>query len=198
MSLSRVKIGFDGYGKMHLLKFQKENGMKFRNSIILLISMCLMCMFGLFMTNELRKRDTKWELIVDGRSVASEQMEFSGFMVVPGGSDNYTLRVTPVSSVYADLILDFDEMDGSVNTPLKDYTRVAVSVSGEQVFDKLLSEVFEGEDYKQVIKVVEGKSFDIDIKFYLPPEVGNVVKNTTADFYLTVTFENQTIGDMHG
>jgi hypothetical protein len=120
-------------------------------------------MFGLFMTSEIRKRNTDWEIIADG-TVSQEQMVFNGFMVVPGGSDDYTLKVTPVASVYADLIIDFEEMENSVNTPLKDLARVSISIKGEQVVDKLFSELFEGDAYKTVIKVVEGVAF----KLHLP------------------------------
>ena len=171
--------------------------MKFRKAILLLISMCALCMFGLLMTNEIRKRSTGWNLIVDGVSVSQETMDFRGFMVIPGGSDEYTVRVTPVSSVYADLLIDFNEIENSINAPLKDYARVSISIKGEQVVDKLLSELFEGERYKKVLKIVEGQPFDIDIRFYLPEDVGNVVRNTTADFYVDIVLENQIIGDFH-
>lgn len=167
--------------------------MKFRNSIILLISMCLLCMFGLFLTNEIRKRSTDWEMIVDG-TTSQEQLLFNGFMVVPGGSDDYTLKVTPVASVYADLIIDFEEMENSVNTPLKDLARVSISIKGEQVVDKLFSELFEGDPYKTVIKVVERVPFTVDFRFYLPEDVGNEAKNTSIDFYIDVTLEKQKIG----
>ncbi len=169
--------------------------MKFRNSIILLISMCVLCMFGLFMTNEIRKRSTDWQLIVDGVAVSQETMVFDGFMVVPGGSDEYTVRVTPVASVNADLIISFSEMENAENSPLKDYTKVAVSVKGKQVFDdKLLADLFTSDDYKQVIQIEEGEPFDIDIKFYLPEDVGNEVKTKTVDFYVYLTIENQVVG----
>ncbi len=173
--------------------------MKFRSAILLLISMCVMCMFGLLMTNEIRQRSTSWDLVVDETTVAKKTMDFNGFMVVPGGSDEYVVRVKPVASVSADLIIDFTEMENTINSPLKENARVKVAVRGKELFDELLVTLFEDDEYKngykEKLQVQEGQSFNIVITFYLGEEVGNEVKNTTADFYVDITLENQVIGD---
>ena len=174
--------------------------MKFRKAIILLISMCLLCMYGLLLTSEFRKMNkdsVKAELIVDNVVVSQEVLEFRGFMVVPGGSDDYRVKLTPSVGVVADFSIDFQEVssiENATGVKLKDRARVKISVEGEEIVDDLLANVFDSEAYKKVLKLQERKAFYVDIVFYLPLEVGNEIKNASVDFYVTIIVQKQKIG----
>lgn len=162
-------------------------------------------MYGLLLSSEFRKmhRDSvKAELIVDNVITSQEELEFRGFMVIPGGKDDYCIRLTPVAGVIADLSIDFDEIKDETQATaaykLKDYARVKIYVEptgGEkqEVMDGLLADVFEGEVYKQKIKLIERRAFYVYVEFYLPVEVGNEVKNLTSDFYITIKVEKTKI-----
>ncbi len=170
--------------------------MKFRKAIVLLISMCALCMFGLLLTSEIRKLHNDsvvTEIIIDGRVEHTEN--FRGFMVVPGGSDEYRIKCIPVAGVYADLIIDFeeDETKAEQNKILKNNARVQIQVDGEVVIDELLATLFESDPYEQVKRTYERKPFYIDVIFYLPENVGNEVKNTTVDFDIVIVVEKQEI-----
>ena len=173
--------------------------MKSRKGIILIITMCLLCMLGLLMTNGFRKMhkdSVKAEIIVDNVIVSQEILEFKGFMVVPGGSDDYRVKLTPSASVVADMMIDFEEISSVENASgvkLKDCARVRISVDGEEVIDCLLAEAFDGEAYMQKIKLKERKAVYLDVEFYLPIEIGNEIKNTSVDFYLIVKLERTKI-----
>lgn len=173
--------------------------MKFRKAIILLISMCLLCMYGLLLTSEFRKmhRDSvKAEIIVDNVIVSQEVLEFKGFMVVPGGSDDYRIKLTPVAGVIADFSINFTEVssiENATGVKLKDRARVRISVEGEEIIDDLLANVFDSDAYEMKLKLQERKAFFVDVEFYLPLEVGNEIKNASVDFFITIVVEKQRI-----
>jgi hypothetical protein len=156
-------------------------------------------MFGLLMTNEIRKMHedsvhASWS--VDQYKTTRKEFSFDGFMVVPGGKDSYTLRLTPVASVVADLIIDFNEDQSKLteNELLRNHVTVQVKVDDKIVIEGLLAEVF-ANPYKQKKSITEKKPFYIDITFSLPEDAGNEFKNAHIYFDLVVTVENQIIGD---
>lgn len=173
--------------------------MKFRNSILLLISMCVLCMFGLLMTNEIRKMHedsvhASWS--VDRYQTTQKSLNFDGLGLVPGGEVSYKLKLTPMASVYADLIMKFNEDATAQDSPLKNYAWVKILVDDELVIDELLADVFDTsfQYKKEGKKIVEDKPFYIEVIFYMPIDVeANEVKNAETKFDLLVTVENQDV-----
>jgi hypothetical protein len=145
----------------------------------------------------MHRNSVKAEMIVDNVIVSQEVLEYNGFMVVPGQSEKFRVRLTPVAGVVGELWIDFDEIssiENSYGVKLKDCVRVRIAVEGKEVFDELLADLFEGDRYEQVIKLRERRSFYIDVEFYLPIEIGNEVKNTSVDFNIFITVQKQKIG----
>jgi hypothetical protein len=151
------------------------------------------------MTNGFRKmnkNNVKAEIIVDNVIASQEVLEFNGFMVIPGGRDDYKVELTPSTTITADMMIDFEEISSVENASgvkLKDCARVKISIDGEQVMDCLLADAFEGEAYMQKIKLKERRPIYLDVEFYLPIEIGNEVKNASLDFYLVIKLERTKI-----
>lgn len=123
---------------------------------------------------------------VDLDAEDAQVVKFDDLCLLPGESSGYTLSFSGEYSKEYNVKLRFGDM--APEQALKHYARLRLEQDGEVLYDELLSDTFEGDAIKLKMKLI-GKTQDIEVRFYLPADVGNEAQGAEADFELLITAE---------
>jgi hypothetical protein len=73
---------------------------------------------------------------------------------------------------------------------LGDFARVKLLSHGNELYDKLLSEAFDGEAIELEVDLKNHINSELQVVYYLPSDVGNEAKGAEAFFELLVSHKN--------
>jgi hypothetical protein len=114
-------------------------------------------------------------------------LEFSDLHLIPGGSCEYVIKFSGRASGKYSLDLKLVKTkDGT----LGDFARVKLLSHGEELYDKLLSEAFDGEAIELEVDLKNHINSELQVVYYLPSDVGNEAKGAEAFFELLVSHKN--------
>lgn len=125
---------------------------------------------------------------VDVEENEEKIVKFESLNIVPGSSDEYTIKLqTEVASTYQ-ISLDFIEEE---DLGLKEFVYVKIQIGNEILCDKLLKDVFEEEVISFECKMELRKKYDIEVTYYMLESVGNEAKNTQTTFNIVISATNK-------
>ncbi len=125
---------------------------------------------------------------VDVEDNGEKIVKFESLNIVPGSSDEYTIKLqTEVASTYQ-ISLDFIEEE---DLGLKEFVYVKIQMGNEVLCDKLLKDVFTGEPITFECKMELRKKYDLEVTYYMLESVGNEAKNTQTTFDVVIQATNK-------
>ena len=115
-----------------------------------------------------------------------QRVEFSQFVMVPGGSSEYVITPYRYKAGVYELSFDFDDLDED-NNIFDESVFVRIEYENEVYCDMKLIELFEKDDLILTLDMSEDIWKNVKIVYYIPESVGNEIQGATADFDLFVT-----------
>ena len=146
---------------------KKNNRLLMILSIITLISIIFFILTHVFMCC---RDDFKKEIKIVQNGTTIENMEIRSLAMHPGENLVYQVHFKSTISGNYEIAMDFNEkQDGG----LKEFIVVSIKDGDNQIINKKLSEVFEGDTIKFNCKITAYQAYVINIKYEIPITVGN-------------------------
>ena len=155
----------------------------FARILLVAVSLCTLvgvCMMSYFLVNFGDEDDIELKITVN----ESKKIEFDQIMLIPG--ESFERKVVLRSDLSGDYDLSFDFTEDEEGL-LKNFIYIKVTVNGETICDKLLSELIKEDGRVISVYLSRSTNCDVVITCYMPEETGNEAEGTFADFALNIT-----------
>ena len=159
-----------------------------KRTLLMRVGIILIAVFiivGVVLTLLLMNERNRGNVLDIGLDGTISPIEFGGFKMVPGDATEYKLAFTGRAAGAYDTVLSFSDADPSGR--LKDFIRVRILSGQTEIYDELLADAMNGKSVSLRVDFEKNENTELILIYYMPLEVGNEAKLTTADFRLNIT-----------
>lgn len=138
-------------------------------------------------THLLVNRNSGNVIEVEVQNGETQSVEFENLCLIPGEECLYVIELSSDIADEYEISLKFEETQEDA---LKNFAYAKIEANGETVCDKLLADLFGGEEILLYCDLKDGGR-EITITYYIPENVGNEAQNSGAVFDLSITASNE-------
>ncbi len=158
---------------------------------ILVAALCLLAVMGGLLAAhvQMAHEDFEENITVSKEGTTTSTVAVHDLALLPAASRTYTVHLRCKASGTYRILLSYEE---KANGGLKPFVNVTVRADGEIVWNGTLQELLDGNTCPTFSGELQEKdSFDVQITYDMPQEIGNEAKDTFADFDVHFTIEKE-------
>ena len=156
--------------------------------LLMLVAFCVAAMTGMGIIYYTQTAKDSFEL---GESVTlrSEGQttithEIAELSLLPGTSQSYSVEMKCMAENTYAIKISFEE---TVDSPLRDFTFVEVSLNGTSLGKVLLDDLLEGKTFDTECQLKASSAAVLELCYTMPLEVGNEAERAAASFDVTIS-----------
>lgn len=158
---------------------------------VLIVALCILAVMGglLAAYTQLAHEDFEENITVSKEGRTTSTVEVNNLVLYPATSRTYTVHLRCKASGTYHISLSYEEKN---NGGLKPFVNVTVKAGGQTQWSGTLEDLLAGNATPTFSGELQEKdSFDVQIIYEMPGEVGNEAQDTFADFDVHFTIEKE-------